>query len=339
MTIELPRATQIHLPRRDFLSCGAWLMVGLAMAPWSVRRAFAAAPTGDVITTKPFARVEKIADGVWAVVSTPWDSKDFTTMSNGGIIAGTDGVMVIEGFNTRAGGVWLSNLAKELTARWPTHLAVTHFHGDHTNGIGGCLHPDHEIEIISSAGTRRLLAERSDPKDVEFDPITHRAALMNQLVFPNTIIADGAKSTTIDLGGRVVTLEPRAGHTPSDVTIRIDNPRVMWCGDLVFNGLWPYFGDAIPSKLSANCKAMLTDPDTAYVPGHGSLATADELKNYIAVLDDLERAARDAFAKGIPASEAWKTYSVPASLGEWRKFRDNVYQFGFEAWERELKGS
>ena len=323
--------------RRDFLSCGAWLTVGLAMAPWSVRRAFAASPQGETVLTKPFARVEKLGDGVWATVATPFDSKDFTAVSNGGIIAGSEGVLLVEGLNTKAGGAWLAMLAKELTGRWPTHVVVTHVHGDHVNGVCGCMHPDHETAVISSAGTRTLMGERAaDTAGWKFDDATRRAVLGAQQVIPNIVVADDAKATTIDLGNRIVTLEPCIGHTPSDMIVRIDNPRIVWTGDLVFNGMWPYLGDAIPSKLGPTCKRILADTDTAYIPGHGAIATAGELARYIALLDDVEAAARAAHAKGIPASEAWRTYVVPASLGEWSKFREDIYRYGFEAWEKEL---
>ena len=325
------------LARREFLTCSAWLMAGLTMAPWSARRAFGATVRGETVLTRPFARVEKIAEGVWASIATPFPAGDYTAVSNGGIIAGRDGVMLVEGLNTRAGGAWLAMLAKELTGRWPTHVVVTHLHGDHTNGVCGCMHPEHETSVISSAGTRKLLAERAaDSSGWTFDETTRRAALGATQVIPETVVADDAKATTIDLGGRTVTLEPRVGHTPSDLTIRIADPPVVWCGDLFFNGMWPYFGDAIPSKLGATCKAMLDERDTTYVPGHGSIASDGDIRNYLAMLEDLEKAARDAHAKGIPASAAWKQYSVPASLGEWRKFREDVFRFGFEAWEREL---
>jgi len=256
------------------------------------------------------------------------------------VIAGRDAVVLIEGHNTRAGGAWLAGAAKELTGRWPAHVIVTHCHGDHVNGVCGCLHPEHETQVIGSAGTRTLIAERAaSSKDWKFDDATKRADLGALQVIPEIVIADDAGSTELDLGGRTITIETRAGHTPSDMTVRVEDPRIVWTGDLVFNHLFPYFGDAIPTKLLANCTAMLRDPDTAYVPGHGSIATAADLVSYLGLLENLEAAARDAHAKGIPADEAWKTYEIPASLGEWRKFREDVYRFGFEAWERELTGA
>ena len=104
--------------RRGFLGaslgCGAYVAMALAAAPVMTRRAFAQQPKGEAQLTMPFARVEKIADGVWAVVSVT-SGGDYTTVSNGGIVAGRDGVLCIEGFNTPAGGRWINQLAKELT--------------------------------------------------------------------------------------------------------------------------------------------------------------------------------------------------------------------------------
>ena len=49
-------------------------------------------------------------------------------------------------------------------------------------------------------------------------------------------------------------------------------------------------------------------------------ATSEELEPYVALLEEIGRAARDAFEKGIPASEAAAEYTLPASLGEWTMF-------------------
>ena len=111
---------------------------------------------------------------------------------------------------------------------------------------------------------------------------------------------------------------------------------MLFCGDLVWNGMFPNYMDAIPSRLTRQCRAMLGDPQTLYVPGHGDLSTADEMKPYLALLEEIGRAARDAFEKGVPASEVAAEYSLPASLGEWTMFSPSYYQVAFEAWEREL---
>ena len=60
----------------------------------------AAAPLVD----KGFASVRKIGEGVYATISDP--SKGFTTLCNGGFIAGKDGALLIEGFISPAGAAF-----------------------------------------------------------------------------------------------------------------------------------------------------------------------------------------------------------------------------------------
>ncbi len=329
-----------HVTRRGFvntcLGCGAYVSLALAAGDSFTRRAFASQLEGEPVTTEPWARVEKLADGLWAIISTPWDGES-KTVSNGGIIAGRDGVMVIEGFNTFEGGKWASEMAHKLTGRAPTHVVLTHLHGDHSNGLSGYLASNGDRpQIITTDVTRTMLAERSAEQqpDAKAGETTQ---LRNTITLPDALVSAEAE-TRIDLGGKIVRLVPRAGHSPSDLTIELESPNVIWCGDLVFNGTFPYYGDALPSKLSASCKAMITDKSARYVPGHGSVASHADLMPYIEMLDHVGDAAKRAFEKGTPASDAWQAYEIPARLGEYRRFRPDVYRFAFVAWERELKG-
>ena len=70
--------------------------------PHAARALWANQPLGEVVAREPFGNLEKIADGVWAMISTPLNG-DRTTLSNGGIIAGRNAVLAIEGFNQPAG--------------------------------------------------------------------------------------------------------------------------------------------------------------------------------------------------------------------------------------------
>lgn len=323
--------------RRDVLAgglgCGAFVALSLAGLGAGARRAFAQESIGKTVATKPFGRVERLAEGVWAAVATPSGGREM--ICNGGIVAGKDRVLVIEACMTEAGARFLADIARELTGRFPTHVVVTHFHRDHTSGLMGFLRSGSEVSLMSTAKTRELLGAQYQQSDGETSDGMIR---LPQLVLPNAVLSANEKPTEIDLGGRVVRLVPRIGHTPSDVTIEIDEPRIVWTGDLVFNGLFPNYGDAIPSKLRATCEQILHDKEATFVPGHGPLAMSKELKSYLGLLEDVERAARSAHEQGVPASAAWKAYEIPPSLGEWAKYRPDVYRFAFEAWERELAG-
>jgi hypothetical protein len=54
------------------------------------------------------------------------------------------------------------------------------------------------------------------------------------------------------------------------------------------------------------------------------------------MLEEIERAARDAHAAGLTAADAGAAYSLPESLGEWTLFSRAFFERAFAAWYREL---
>lgn len=335
--------------RRDFLSrslgCAGFLALSLSGLSGTAQRAWAAEgaarASGTTVATTPFARVEKIVDGVWAIVSTPWDNPadiQRQTLSNGGIIAGKDGVMVVEAFNQPVGAAWVSDMAELLTGRRPTHVVVTHFHADHTGGLAGFRRGAEGPDIVATKVTRDLAIERNTatvpPKEGE--PAPDLSPTRMQIVTPNRIMTDPVKPVRIDLGGRVVNLVPRGGHTDSDVTIEIEDPRVIFTGDLVFNRIFPFYGDSTPSRWNATCETLLSEAGALYVPGHGNLAGKPEMDTYRELLGLVGVAATAAHKAGTSAEAAAAAFKIPDRLGEWFQFSPRVFAFAFDAWYREL---
>jgi len=316
------------ISRRDFLSqsgsCAAHLALAGSLMPRAARLAWTRSSYATVVAREPFGTLEKIADGTWALISNPL-SGDRTTISNGGIIAGRDAVLAIEGFNQPQGAVWLAGKAKELTGKWPTHVALTHYHSDHANGVAGYLtETDHPI-VRSTERTRDLVIERNKPDDASRIAAVRGATLLSP-----------SDATTLDLGGRMVRVVPRLGHTDSDVSLELDDPSIVFCGDLFWNSMFPNFVDAIPTKLAASVHALRRTKDTLYVPGHGALGRAAEYDRYVQMLDEVERAARKAHAAGTTPADAGAAFTLPPSLGEWTLFSKAFYQRAFEAWYKEL---
>ena len=316
------------ITRRDFLtqssSCAAHLALAAMVAPPLARMRWARSSEFSVVAREPFGSLEKVADGIWALISTPL-SGDRTTLSNGGIIAGRDGVLAIEGFNQPQGAVWLATKAHELTGRWPTHVALTHYHGDHANGVAGYVRADTPPVVRATATTCELVLSKNLPADP-----SRTAALKDATLI--TI----AEPSTIELGGRIVRVIPRSGHTASDVTLEVDEPSVVFCGDLVWNGMFPNYVDAMPARLSASVRELRRSRPTTYVPGHGAIAQDKDYTRYVAMLDEVESAARRAHSAGRSAAEAGAAYTLPASLGEWILFNKVFFERAFTAWYREL---
>ncbi|GIL40880.1 MBL fold metallo-hydrolase [Roseiterribacter gracilis] len=321
--------------RRGLLSCGAYLLAAFGTASAATRRAFAAPGDADPAAVASFARLERVADGVWAVISTPYSptgERERTTLSNGGIVAGRDAVLVIEGFNTPEGAAWLSDQALRLTGRRPTHVAVTHYHFDHVGGLSGYAQGAASPEIVTTERTRSLMLERY----LSLDDGRPLRKAKQRIALPTLVLPPDRDGAELDLGGRKARLRPVSGHTDSDLIIEIDDPHVVFAGDLVWNGLFPNYVDAEPVSLRKSVQVALGDSRAAVVPGHGNMLSLSQRRDYVAVLDLVERAARDAHRAGKTVQEAAASFAVPDSLGTWRMFSPNYYEVAIGAWYRVL---
>jgi glyoxylase-like metal-dependent hydrolase (beta-lactamase superfamily II) len=304
---------------RDTTSCAAHLAWMAAAAPWLPRRLWAQ-ERFPVVAREPWGRIEEVAQGVWALVSTPLEG-DRTTLCNGGIVAGRNGVLVVEAFGSDAGATWMAQQARTLTGRMPTHVVLTHYHGDHTGGLRGSV-PSADVSLLSTDATRRLVLDRNQdpPRDL----------------LDGAELLDPRRPSEVDLGGRSVLIVPRNGHTDSDVSLEISEPSVVFCGDLVWNRMFPNYVDAIPSRLSANVGLLRALGATTYVPGHGPLADAAELDRYQILLDDVEAAARRAVERGVSAQDAGAAYRIRPELGAWTLFSPAYFERAIGAWMKEL---
>lgn len=321
------------MDRRSFLgmgsSCAACIGLAALRIPGLANR-FASLYEREVEALEPWGRLEQVGDGVWAVVSTPLagGANAMRTLANGGLVAGRDGVLVLEGFATAEGAGWITDLARELAGSPPSHVLLTHYHGDHSNGLAAYREHDPDVTYVTTETTRARLvqsARRSGRGQATVESLA------------SATLVDPDRSLTLDLGGRTVRVTPRAGHTASDLVVTVDDPRVTYCGDLVWHELFPNYVDATPSVLSREVRALLAEPEEGvFVPGHGSIPDAAQLRAYIGLLDDLERAARRAFTDGTPADEAARDYRPPESLGDWVLFSPSYYRTALTAWEREL---
>lgn len=275
---------------------------------------------------EPFGRLEAIGDGLWAFVSTPLGG-DYTTVSNGGIIAGREGVLVIEAFQTPEGARWVAKQARALTGRWPTHVLLTHYHSDHTGGLEG--YSDSPPAAHATGTTRDLVIESLPP---ESPPGLARR-------WADVVLVGEEAPSELNLGGRQVRFHPRLGHTPSDVTVELQDEGVTWCGDLVWNGMFPNYVDAIPSRLSTAVRALQAQGQRIYVPGHGPVANAGDLERYVALIDGIEATAQRARKDGWKAEEAAARHRIAPDLGEWTLFNPSYVQRAIEAWLKEWSNS
>lgn len=310
--------------RRDFLrnsgSCAAHIALAGLVVPRARWMNWLREPVGQIVAQEAFGRLEKVSDGVWALISNPLGG-DRTTLANGGIIAGKDGVLAIEGFFMPRGATWLAEQARTLTGRWPTHVVLTHYHADHVNGLAGYATGGRAPRFLSTPVTQDQALTRNQPAD------SARSASLRT--------AGSLTEGPIDLGGRKVRITNLKGHTDSDSVVTLEDPAITFCGDLVWHGMFPNYVDARPSVLASSVNALKRKGAT-YIPGHGPVGRDAEFDGYVAMLGVVEEAARKAHAAGTPATEAANAFALPPSLGEWTVFAKAFFERAFAAWYQEL---
>lgn len=287
---------------------------------------------GQVVAREPFGRLEELGSGLFAFISTPLGG-DYTTVCNGGIIQGREGVMVVEAFMSPQGAEWMARKARELTGRWPTHVLVTHYHSDHTTGA-----PAYPATAEAEGASGPELLATAPTRDLRIRGLEEGVSETHRRQWADVVLLGTEEATELDLGDRALLMAPRRGHTASDVTLELPADGVTFCGDLVWNGMFPNYMDAVPGQLSRAVRAIRSGSAGRYVPGHGPLADPQDMDRYLAVLDGLEETARRARKEGWTAEEAGRRHTIPRGLGEWTLFNPSYFQRAVEAWMTEWSG-
>lgn len=152
----------------------------------------------------------------------------------------------------------------------------THYHADHTGGN----------ETIGGAGA----------VIIAHDNIRSRMNAEQVSIFMNSTTPPYAKDAlpvltfndriSLHLNGESATAYYVAhGHTDGDSIIHFPTSNVIHMGDMYFNGLYPYVdldaGGSIQGVIAAADLALsLADESTHIIPGHGPLATVEDLRDY-----------------------------------------------------------
>jgi glyoxylase-like metal-dependent hydrolase (beta-lactamase superfamily II) len=297
---------------------------------------------GKTLVDGGFARVEEIGKGVYAVLSDT--TKGPETVCNGGFIAGSDAVLIVEGYASPAGAKWGGQAARQVSTAPIKAAVLTHFHWDHSLGIayfGGegipvISHPQSreliwEHCLMQEQDTSRILAAFLENVERASDPLRRQHAqsdldMMNMHLaltgavhgIPNQPLKLDALPLSIDLGGIVATIEAHPGHAPDNIVIRIPGQNIAFTGDLLCHQVYPIFFSFDDEALLRELKVLASwGPDQLFVPGHGTLCGQAGVHALLEILADLKGHARRMLEKNVTAEEAIHSYQVPERCADW----------------------
>ena len=317
----------MHLSRREFL-------LTAAAAPALAVQKIEPTPIAD----RGFARVLELTDRVYATIADP--TKGPQCISNGGVLAGRDATLIVEG-HFQAAGAALEIATARTVSKAPIRGAIdTHFHLDHTFGNPG--YAEEHIPVIGHARVpalmaqeyaalkgvdkqplvaqlERKLAEAADPtqkqrlqSDLSATKWFYEAIDAATLAYPTELLAPADLPRRIDLGGLEAIVEFHPGHSPTDLVIRVPERDVVFTGDLLFYRSYPVCVSADLVAWRRVLDRFAGYPrQTRFVPGHGPVCGFETVREQADLMDDLRSHAERMIRTGATAEEAVRRYQVP----------------------------
>lgn len=243
--------------------------------------------------------VQKLADGVYAAIATPGSK----AVSNSGFIVNDSDVVVVDSHISPEAARALQEEIRKVTNKPIRYLALTHKHRDH---IGGTTAFGPDVEIISHENTRAAMAE---------DSAALAAARIPTVTFDHRL-SFYRPHRTIEL------LYLGRGHTDGDIAVWLPVEKILFTGDLYFNGSAGVMRDAFLRDWVATLEELRALSAQTVVPGHGPVSGNEGLLNFQNYLADFIRAVKVFVDSGKTLDETLKEFSLPKykDLAGWDKW-------------------
>lgn len=235
----------------------------------------------------------------------------YMLQGRGGNIAalvGMDGIMIVDD-DYKALSAKLAAALKELGSDHPRFVFNTHWHGDHTEGNE--FFGKDSIIIAHENVRKRLL----DP------PVIFGQKTPPYASFALPIVTY-TESMSLHINGEEVrAVHFPNGHTDGDTVVFFKNANVVHLGDDFFNGFFPFVdldsGGSVQGLIN-NLAALIRQipADAKLIPGHGPLATLEDLKTFHQVLVETSDIVQSAMKKKKSLDEIKKA-GLPEKYAKW----------------------
>lgn len=278
-----------------------WLCLGLCCA------------TLRAADTQALFSLHQAGKGIWVAIAVPGSHAG----SNSGFVIGDDSVLVVDSFEDPAAAKALLKVIHEKTPLPVRYLVNTHYHLDHVSGNG--VYQAAGAVILAQRNVRDW--ERTENLKFFGGKITPAQRKMVQsYVLPSVLYRRGIE---LYLGHRRIVVRVLPGHTGGDSIVAIPDARVVFTGDLFWNRSLPNLIDAdTRAQIQSNATFLTDYPDDTFVPGHGEIGKADDVRAFRGYLVTLRHAIASASNKG----EAGNTLQqrvlqqLKSDYGNWHYF-------------------
>ena len=250
--------------------------------------------------------LEQVSEHVYFVQGVPGVATDNAGfISNAGVIVTGAGVVVFDALGTPSLSQLLLEKIRQLTEQPVVRVIVSHYHADHIYGLQ--VFEDLNAEILAPAGSGKYLAseqamERLEDRRFTLDPWVNDDT---RLVYPDRYLGEGMQFHLGDVEF-VVTVVGNA-HSDGDLVLFVEPDRVLFSGDIIFEGRVPFLGDSNTRHWVQILQRMEKEQLVALVPGHGGVAEKPNeaislTRRYLVYLREKMGRAVDEF---VPFSEVY----------------------------------
>ena len=190
---------------------------------------------------------------------------------NIGVSAGEDGVIIIDDQYAPLTDK-IRKAIRDITPKPILYVINTHWHGDHTGGN----------EKLGSTGSLIVAHDRTREYLIQQIQGKESMAGIPVVTFNETI--------TFHVNGQSVhAFHINNAHTDGDVVIHFKEADVIHTGDAYFNGFYPFIdvkhGGSIDGMIAFYDQLIaISGPNTKIIPGHGSVANRDNVREYQSML-------------------------------------------------------
>lgn len=198
----------------------------------------------------------------------------------------------------------------------PVRFVVnTHYHGDHTNGDSAW--GARGATIIANENLRKRMESGSSTGNG--GAVKFQSAAQPKVALP--VITFGDHVTVYLNDEEIRVMHFPAAHTDGDAVVYFTKNNVVHMGDEFIRYGFPFVdilgGGSVQGMIAACEKVAATLPaDVKVIPGHGDLATMDDLREYTKMMKDTMAVVQAAMAKG-ETTDQMKSEKI---LAAWQKY-------------------
>ncbi|MCK5002314.1 MAG: MBL fold metallo-hydrolase [Gammaproteobacteria bacterium] len=213
-------------------------------------------------------QVEKMSEHVYYVMGKAGiatDNEGF--ISNAGFIVTNEGVVVFDALGTPSLAAALLERIRKITNQPIKYVVMSHYHADHIYGLqvfkqaGATIYaPEGSADYIHSEAAANRLEERQ----LSLYPWVNDDT---EIVVPDVIIDS---SHQLKLGGLDFSINYLGkAHSDGDLAMLVEQDRVLFSGDIIFEGRVPFVGNADTKHWLKTLTELETGGLAALIPGHG----------------------------------------------------------------------